>query len=35
MHNIFNELRHHRERSKYELTSRAVKGEIDVAIADA
>jgi hypothetical protein len=35
LHNIFNELRHHRERSKYELTSRAVKDEMDVAIAEA
>lgn len=32
---MFNELKHHRERSKYELTSRAVKDEMDVAIADA
>jgi len=35
MHNIFNALRHHAENSKHELTSRAVKDEIDVAIASA
>jgi hypothetical protein len=35
MHNIFNALRHHAEHSKHELTSRAVKDEIDVAIASA
>jgi len=35
MHNIFNALKHHSETSKHELTSRAVKDEIDVAIAEA
>ena len=35
MHNIFNALKHHRELSKHELTSRALRDEVDVAIAQA
>jgi len=35
MHSIFNALKHHGETSKHELTRRALKDEIDVAIADA